>query len=102
MQKEKEPFISIYSSDGHEFLIDEKIALECETFKKMLAQDSMKEGQCREIRLNNVRAKLLEKVIEYLYFKHRYTDSTDTIPEFPIEEDCVLDLLIVANYLNLS
>ncbi|CAK9044170.1 ATPase family AAA domain-containing protein 3 [Durusdinium trenchii] len=66
-----------------------------------LEQDGFKEGQTNEIQLPTITGKLLEKVIEYLYFKYKYTDAKVPIPEFPIDDDVVLDLLLVANYLNL-
>lgn len=33
----------------------------------------------------NVTGKLLEKVIEYLYYRHRFTDANIDIPEFEID-----------------
>jgi len=93
-------FVNLYSSDGHRFVLDEWIAMECETFKKMLKFENQG-GDTKELKLD-IKAKLLEKVIEYLYYKYKYTDSRETIPDFPIDDDCVLDLLMVANYLNLQ
>lgn len=49
-----------------------------------------------------ITGRLLEKVIEYLYYRHKYTDSPVFIPEFPLDEAVVLDLLPVANYLGLN
>ena len=34
-------------------------------------------------------------------YKYKHTDSKVAIPEFPIDDEIVLDLLLVANYLNL-
>ncbi len=45
---------------------------------------------------------MFQKVLEYLYYKWRNTDSKQPIPEFPLEEDIVLDLLPVANFLGLN
>ncbi|CAE8587727.1 unnamed protein product [Polarella glacialis] len=94
-------YLKLVSADGHEFYLDRRIAYECDTFRKMVEKDGFKEGQTNEIKLHTVTGKLLEKVIEYLYFKYKFTDSKVPIPEFPIDDDVVLDLLIVANFLNL-
>ncbi|CAE7188655.1 ATAD3 [Symbiodinium pilosum] len=94
-------FLRLVSADGHEFFLDRRIAYECDTFKKMVEKEGFKEGQTNEIHLPTITGKLLEKVIEYLYFKYKYTDAKVPIPEFPIDDDVVLDLLLVANYLNL-
>eukprot|EP00933_Yihiella_yeosuensis_P074483 TRINITY_DN83435_c0_g1_i1.p1 TRINITY_DN83435_c0_g1~~TRINITY_DN83435_c0_g1_i1.p1 ORF type:complete len:116 (+),score=28.72 TRINITY_DN83435_c0_g1_i1:69-416(+) len=93
--------IKLISADGHEFYLDRLIAYECDTFRKMVEKDGFKEGMTNEIQLPTITGKLLEKVVEYLYFKYKYTDSKVAIPEFPLDDEVVLDLLIVANYLNL-
>mmetsp|Transcript_59286 Transcript_59286/g.163977 ORF Transcript_59286/g.163977 Transcript_59286/m.163977 type:complete len:114 (-) Transcript_59286:205-546(-) len=94
-------YIKLVSADGHHFFLDRRIAYECDTFRKMVEQDTSREGQTKEIHLPKITGKLLEKVIEYLYYKYKYTDSKVAIPEFPIDDDVVLDLLLVANDLNL-
>jgi hypothetical protein len=38
-------------------------------------------------------------VIQYFYYKLRYTNSTTEIPEFPIEPEVALELLMAANFL---
>mmetsp|Transcript_27723 Transcript_27723/g.50657 ORF Transcript_27723/g.50657 Transcript_27723/m.50657 type:complete len:114 (-) Transcript_27723:52-393(-) len=94
-------YLRLISADGHEFLMDRRVAYECDTFKKMVEQDGFKEGMTSEIKLPTITGKLLEKVIEYLYYKYKYTDAKVSIPELPIDDEIVLDLLLVANYLNL-
>eukprot|EP00811_Abedinium_folium_P016410 NODE_25349_length_590_cov_3.665227.p2 GENE.NODE_25349_length_590_cov_3.665227~~NODE_25349_length_590_cov_3.665227.p2 ORF type:complete len:109 (-),score=35.40 NODE_25349_length_590_cov_3.665227:163-489(-) len=94
-------YVKLISAEGHHFYLDRCIAFECDTFKKMIEHEQMKEAQSNEIRLPTITAKLLEKVIEYLYYKYKYTESKITIPEFHIDDDIVLDLLLVSNYLNL-
>mmetsp|Transcript_61660 Transcript_61660/g.123608 ORF Transcript_61660/g.123608 Transcript_61660/m.123608 type:complete len:114 (-) Transcript_61660:102-443(-) len=94
-------YLKLVSADGHHFYLDRRIAYECDTFRKMVEQDPAKDGQTKEIQLPKVTGKLLEKVIEYLYYKYKFTDSKVAIPEFPIDDDVVLDLLLVANDLNL-
>ncbi|CAE8581612.1 unnamed protein product [Polarella glacialis] len=68
-------YLKLVSADGHEFYLDRRIAYECDTFRKMVEKDGFKEGQTNEIKLHTVTGKLLEKVIEYLYFKYKFTDS---------------------------
>mmetsp|Transcript_97998 Transcript_97998/g.227259 ORF Transcript_97998/g.227259 Transcript_97998/m.227259 type:complete len:108 (-) Transcript_97998:86-409(-) len=93
-------YVRLVSADGHQFYLDSRIAFECETFRKMVEQDHFKEGQTKVIHLPTITGKVLEKVIEYLYYKYKYTDSKAAIPEFPIDDDMVLDLLSVSHYLN--
>ena len=37
---------------------------------------------------------------QYFYYKLRYTNSTSQIPEFPIQPDQALSLLMSANFLD--
>lgn len=46
--------------------------------------------------------KIFEKVLEYLYYRYKHTDSPEPIPEFHIDDDLVLELLPVANFLGLN
>jgi transcription elongation factor B subunit 1 len=52
-----------------------------------------------EIRLTEITTPVLEKVIEYFYYKLRY-DNAQEIPEFPIDKDIAIPLLVAANFLN--
>ena len=53
-----------------------------------------------EISLPEISAVVLEKLIQYLYYKVRYTHSSLRISEFKIEPEIALDLLIAAGYLE--
>ncbi|XP_048494670.1 SKP1-like protein 1B [Beta vulgaris subsp. vulgaris] len=53
--------ITLKSSDGEKFEVEESVALECETIKLMIEDDCADTA----IPLPNVTAKILSKVIEY-------------------------------------
>lgn len=53
--------ITLKSSDGESFLVDEAVALESQTIKHMIEDDCADNG----IPLPNVTSKILAKVIEY-------------------------------------
>jgi transcription elongation factor B subunit 1 len=53
-----------------------------------------------EIRFPEISTNILEKVIQYFYYKVKYTNSTVRIPEFQIEPDIALELLMAANFLD--
>mmetsp|Transcript_2567 Transcript_2567/g.5139 ORF Transcript_2567/g.5139 Transcript_2567/m.5139 type:complete len:113 (+) Transcript_2567:94-432(+) len=93
-------YVRLVSADGHQFLLDSRVAYGCDTFRTMVEQDHFREGQTKVVNLPTITGKVLEKVIEYLYYKYKYTDSKVAIPEFAIDDDIVLDLLSVAHYLN--
>jgi transcription elongation factor B subunit 1 len=90
--------VKLISAEGHEFFVDRRCAMVSGTIKAMLqGQFSESRG---EIRFPEIPAIVLEKAIQYLYYKVRYTNSTQRIPDFDIDPALALDLLMVANYLD--
>ncbi|CAE7843484.1 ELOC, partial [Symbiodinium microadriaticum] len=53
-----------------------------------------------EVRFPEIPALILEKVIQYLYYKVRYTNSSQRVPNFDIEPEIALEVLMAANYLE--
>ena len=52
------------------------------------------------INFSEIGGAVLEKVIQYMYYKVKYSKSTVPIPEFQIEPEIALELLMAANYLE--
>jgi len=95
----KKEFVKIISSGNHVFIVERRIAEVSQTIKRAL-NSSLREGDSREIRFPEISTKILERVIQYCHFKFRYTNSTTPIPEFHIQPDEALDLLLASNYLE--
>lgn len=53
-----------------------------------------------EVRFPEIPGIVLEKVVQYLYYKVRYTNSTQRIAEFHIEPEIAVELLMASNYLD--
>ncbi|KAN0014838.1 hypothetical protein ACTFIU_001157 [Dictyostelium citrinum] len=94
--------LRLYSSTGHEFVLSRKMSYVSGTIKSMLSGDNSNfmEDQNNEIRFREISTPVLEKVIQYFYFKNKYTNSTTDLPEFPINEKVVVDLLLAAHFLD--
>lgn len=90
--------VKLVSSENHEFWVDRKCATVSGTIKAMLAGNFAESKG--EIRFPELSAHILEKVIQYMYYKIKYTNSTVRIPEFQIEPEIALELLMAANFLN--
>ena len=58
------------------------------------------EAQQGEIKFPEISAKILEKTVQYFYYKLKYTDHQGPMPEFKIEPEYALELLMAANYLD--
>lgn len=95
-----EIYVKLVSAQGDEFFILRSIAVShSHTMKSML------EGQFREatenlIRFPEISSVILEKVVRYLYYKEQHKQSTTRIPEFTIEPEMALELMIAAKYLD--
>ena len=66
---------------------------------------TMLEGQFREaqdniIRFPDITGYILERVVRYLHYKAQYTNASMRIPDFIIEPEVALELLIAAKYLD--
>ena len=104
--------ITLKSSDGEEFEIDELVAMESQTLKNMIEDD------CADavIPLPNVASKILAKVIEYCK-KHVEAapkpESAEADKEnadlkawdaeyVQVDQATLFDLILAANYLNIK
>ncbi|KAH0456729.1 SKP1-like protein 1 [Dendrobium catenatum] len=107
--------VTLKSSDGEEFVVEEAVARESQTILHMIEDGCADSG----IPLPNVNSKILAKVIEYCK-KHVESVSkpsgTGSVDDKPIEEELknwdadfvkvdqatLFDLILAANYLNIK
>ncbi|KAJ3285396.1 hypothetical protein HK104_009516 [Borealophlyctis nickersoniae] len=93
--------VKLISSDGFEFVIDRKCAMASGTIKNMLSSPGQfTEALQNEVNFRDIKAIILEKVCKYLYYKVRYTNTTQEIPEFQIDPEIALELLMAADFLD--
>ncbi|OWA52577.1 putative Transcription elongation factor B polypeptide 1 [Hypsibius exemplaris] len=94
-------FVKLVSQDGHEFFIQKELALTSGTIKAMLSgPGQFAENEANEVHFREIPSHVLAKVCQYFNYKHRYTDSSTEIPEFPIPPEIALELLMAANFLD--
>ncbi|KAL1316011.1 hypothetical protein HN51_000670 [Arachis hypogaea] len=100
--------ITLKSSDGEAFEVDEAVALESQTIKHMIEDDCADSG----IPLPNVTSKILAKVIEYCK-KHVEAANAEERPNeedlktwdadfVKVDQATLFDLILAANYLNIK
>ena len=53
-----------------------------------------------EIKFPEISAKVLEKTVQYFYYKLKHTNHQGALPPFNIEPEHALELLMAANYLD--
>ncbi|KAH8498103.1 hypothetical protein Peur_073324 [Populus x canadensis] len=103
--------ITLKSSDGETFVVEEAVAVESQTIKHMIEDDCAE----NDIPLPNVTSKILAKVIEYckkhveadadkdatITGKDEFMKSWDA--EFvKVDKNTLFDLILAANYLNIK
>ena len=93
---EESLYIKLISAENSEIFLSRRIALQVETLRVML-EGNFKESEEGVIRFPDMNASALEKVVQYLHYKDRYSDCNTRIPEFAIdpEEVCVIIIIIL-------
>ncbi|KAH6562515.1 hypothetical protein BASA50_003049 [Batrachochytrium salamandrivorans] len=93
--------VKLISADGFEFVLDRKYAMASGTIKNMLSSPGQfTESLQNEIQFRDIKAIILEKVCRYLYYKVHYANTIQEIPEFPIEPEIALELLMASDFLD--
>ncbi|KAL3383186.1 hypothetical protein AABB24_002598 [Solanum stoloniferum] len=102
--------ISLRSSDGEVFEVEEAVALESQTIKFLIEDDCA--GS--DIPISNVTSNILAKVLEYLKLHVEASSKTDDKAaadndlkvfdaEFvKVDQKTLFDLILAANYLNIK
>jgi S-phase kinase-associated protein 1 len=107
--------ITLKSSDGEQFEVDEAVAMESQTIRHMIEDDCADNG----IPLPNVNAKILSKVVEYCSKHVQAADGAAAADGAPapapaedlknwdaefvkVDQATLFDLILAANYLNIK
>ncbi|GMI53969.1 hypothetical protein ScalyP_jg2461 [Parmales sp. scaly parma] len=93
-------FVRLISAEGHVFHVNRKAACMANTIKTML-ESNFQESANNTITFQEISTPILEKTIQYCHYKVRYENSSAKIPEFVIEPEIALELLMCSNYLDL-
>ena len=96
-------FVTLVSSDGHEFIVSRKVALTSGTIKSMLnsGEDLFEENKNNEVVFREISSHILERVCIYFYYNQRFANFTGKeIPEFNIPIETALELLMASNFLD--
>lgn len=97
--QDESPYIKIISAENSEIFLSRRVALQVETLRAML-EGNFRESEEGVIRFPDMSTSAIEKVVQYLHYKDRYATCATRIPDFPIEPEEALELLVAASYLN--
>lgn len=93
-------YVKLVSAEGHEFFMDREIAISSSKTIRLMLEGSFREAQDNVIRFPDIASYTLERVVQYLHYKAQHSNSSSRIPEFPIEPEVALELLVAAKYLD--
>lgn len=97
--EEERIYVKLVSAEGHEFFLEKNTAMIAGTIKTML-EGSFREAQENVVTFPDIAGYILERVVKYLHYKEKYTNAATRIPEFIIEPEYALEMLIAAKYLD--
>lgn len=98
--QEGKAYVKLVSAEGHEFFLDREIAMASSTTIRTMLEGQFREAQDNIIRFPDIAGYILERVVRYLHYKSQYSNSSARIPDFMIEPEVALELLIAAKYLD--
>jgi len=93
-------WVRMYSREGHEFMLGLTEANRSGTIGAVLKMHTAMEAKTHTIRFGTIRTHILEKIVQYFYYKMMYTNSNSVIPDFPIEPEIALEILMASNLLD--
>ncbi|CAF0782038.1 unnamed protein product [Didymodactylos carnosus] len=95
-------YLKLISSDNHDFVVRRDFAINASpTIKNMLSGPGQySDSQMNEIYLKDIPSHVLIHVCRYLSYRAKYTNSSIDIPEFPIDTQVVLELLVASDFLD--
>eukprot|EP00484_Ammonia_sp_Unknown_P028270 CAMPEP_0197026602 /NCGR_PEP_ID=MMETSP1384-20130603/6661_1 /TAXON_ID=29189 /ORGANISM="Ammonia sp." /LENGTH=119 /DNA_ID=CAMNT_0042455301 /DNA_START=70 /DNA_END=429 /DNA_ORIENTATION=- len=99
-------YVKLISSDGFEFTLEKEIAC-ASGFINSLIHSASKWEETQQplttLHLKNIKSDILEIIVKYFYFKHKYDKSEQDPPDFGathIPPSKVVQLLMAAHYLD--
>eukprot|EP01060_Flectonema_neradi_P029728 TRINITY_DN4170_c0_g4_i1.p1 TRINITY_DN4170_c0_g4~~TRINITY_DN4170_c0_g4_i1.p1 ORF type:complete len:111 (+),score=12.84 TRINITY_DN4170_c0_g4_i1:79-411(+) len=90
--------VTLRGADDCEFVIDRQCALVSKLLKVQL--EELKEGEDQVLSFPTIQPHILEKAIQYFYYKIRYDNDPEERVEFKVPPSIALDLMIVASHLG--
>jgi hypothetical protein len=97
---EEAKYVKLVSAEGHEFFLERKIAIASSNTIRTMLEGQFRESKENVIRFPDISGYILERVVRYLHYKAQHSHSTTRIPEFVIEPEVALELMIAAKYLD--
>ena len=93
-------YVKLISAQGDEFFVERRVAISGSGTMRTMLEGSFRESNENRIHFPDISGRILERVVRYMYYKTQHSQSTTRIPEFPIEPEIALELLIASKFLD--
>ncbi|GFT12508.1 elongin-C [Nephila pilipes] len=98
-------YVKIISYDSHNFYMKRQYIVTSKAIQKMLdipplASDQDKPVEENEVKIGDYSSLIIQKICQYFAYKARYFEGPIEIPNFDIDLDIALQLLLAANFLD--
>jgi len=100
MEEDKVTYVKLISAEGHEFFVDREVATNASKTIRMMLEGSFREAAENTIRFPDIASYILERVVRYFHYKAHHQNSTARLPQFVIEPEVALELLLASKYLD--
>merc|ERR1711871_1353408 len=99
--EEAEPpkMVRLITKEGDVFLIEKEVAMVSGTIKNMLSAPGMALESSGEMPFPMITSPVMDKICEYFHNKKKHK-STGSAPEFNVEPEIAVDVMMAANYLD--
>lgn len=99
-ENEERTYVKLVSAEGHEFFLDRDIAIASSRTIRTMLEGQFREAQDNIIRFPDMAGYILERIVRYFHYKAQYENSNTRIPEFLIDPEVALELLVAAKFLD--
>mmetsp|Transcript_29990 Transcript_29990/g.41864 ORF Transcript_29990/g.41864 Transcript_29990/m.41864 type:complete len:116 (-) Transcript_29990:328-675(-) len=96
-------YVKLISKEGHEFVASKECCLASGTIRTLLTGPGLwkeTEGPIPTIHFEEMSTAVLEKVIQYFYYKKKYDHTAPPLPHFKIDVESIVPLILAANFLD--
>ncbi|GFV00687.1 elongin-C [Trichonephila clavipes] len=95
-------YVKIIAKDGHEFFIKREYIITANAVPHMLAVPDLENSPDDEniLHLKDISSLVIQKMCQYFAYKAQYFGGPPEIPNFDVDLEIALELLMAANFLD--
>ena len=77
-----------------------EVANESQTLEQIFKSDLFIESRTLQVDVSDYTMEVVQVAMDYMHYKHQYKDELETAPTFEIPPELSLQVMVLADYLN--